>query len=226
MLAEQIGTLGAFHDGPTLWIFGVGDRQGAFDAFDIDRRLRGKITDATIATVRALLDGESVTAAAGDWRVRDAMVSPLPRHRALLMVAGAAAGAVARAGRLGDGWLTSQIATDDELARQLDAYRAACTRYRRRPFPVLRRDIFVAPTDKAASAHVAPILAEGYRGVSADQLLVGSPERVIDQLAEYDRRGFHHVLVRHVTGDHNAMLQSFDLIGRDIVPVISRWPEQ
>ena len=221
LLAEQIATLAAFVDAPTLWVFGVGDRQGAFDAFGLDRRRRASLTDATISAVRAFLAGETVNAAAGDWRLVNATIAPLPRHPAALLVAGAAPGVLERAGRLGDGWLTAQNATDDELVAQLAAYRSSCERHGRVALPVLRRDIHVAATDGEALAHVEPILAEGYRGATLDKLLVGSPATIIERLAAYDRMGFHHVLVRHITGDHEAMLASFELIGRDVVAEVA-----
>jgi alkanesulfonate monooxygenase SsuD/methylene tetrahydromethanopterin reductase-like flavin-dependent oxidoreductase (luciferase family) len=78
--------------------------------------------------------------------------------------------------------------------------------------PVLRRDIHVAETDKQAHAHVDPILEAGYRGVGYDRLLVGSPDTVVARLRHYEELGFDHVMVRHVTGDHAAMLKSFELL--------------
>jgi alkanesulfonate monooxygenase SsuD/methylene tetrahydromethanopterin reductase-like flavin-dependent oxidoreductase (luciferase family) len=140
-----------------------------------------------------------------------------------LLVAGAAPGAVARAARLGDGWLTAQNATDDELAQQLAAYQTGCRAANRQPLPVLRRDIFVAATDRQALDHVEPILTEGYRGVGLERLLVGSPATIVQRLASYRDLGFHHVLVRHISGDHAAILDSFELIGRNIVPEVASW---
>jgi alkanesulfonate monooxygenase SsuD/methylene tetrahydromethanopterin reductase-like flavin-dependent oxidoreductase (luciferase family) len=90
---------------------------------------------------------------------------------------------------------------------------------------VLRRDIFVAPTDRQALDHVEPILAEGYRGVGLERLLVGSPATIVQRLAAYRGLGFHHVLVRHISGDHAAILDSFELIGRHIVPEVASWAD-
>ena len=71
--------------------------------------------------------------------------------------------AAARAGTLGDGWLTGQNTPDAELVRQLEGYREAA-RAGRPIRAVLRRDIFVAETEAAAHAEVDRVLAEGYRG--------------------------------------------------------------
>jgi alkanesulfonate monooxygenase SsuD/methylene tetrahydromethanopterin reductase-like flavin-dependent oxidoreductase (luciferase family) len=225
LVAEQIATVAAFVDAPTIWVFAVGDRQQAFDAFGTPKHERAKRTSALLSTVRALLSGETVTARGPGWQVEGASISPRPRHPPQLLVAGAAPRAVARAARLGDGWLTAQNATDEELTRQLTEYRDGCAAANRTPLPVLRRDIFVAPTDRQAVDHVEPILAEGYRGVGLERLLVGSPATIVKRLADYRDLGFHHVLVRHISGDHSAILDSFDLIGRHVVPEVRQWTE-
>ena len=58
---------------------------------------------------------------------------------------------------------------------------------------MLRRDIFVGDSDVAAAA-------------------------VVQQLREYAAMGFGQVMVRHITGDHARMLESFDRIGRHVIP--------
>jgi alkanesulfonate monooxygenase SsuD/methylene tetrahydromethanopterin reductase-like flavin-dependent oxidoreductase (luciferase family) len=125
-----------------------------------------------------------------------------------------------RAGRLGDAWLTGQNAADEDLRRQLELYRAAAARAGRPPRPVLRRDIYVGESDEAARAVVGAILAEGYRGTGFDQLLVGSADTVVQALRRYRDMGFDYVMVRHIVGDHQIMLRSFERIGRDVMPQI------
>ena len=70
------------------------------------------------------------------------------------------------------------------------------------------------------AAHVDPILEQGYRGVDYDRLLVGSPETVVGRLRHYKSMGFEHVMVRHITGDHDAMIRSFELLG-DVVAAVA-----
>lgn len=226
LLAEQLATVAAFVDAPTLWVFAIGERRAAFDAFSIPMSQRARRTELVVDVVRSLLAGESVTAEGPGWRIENASISPIPRHAPQLLFGGAVDAALDRAARLGDGWVTAQNATDGELARQLDRYRAGCSAAGRQPVPVLRRDIFVAPTDDEAIAHVRPILDEGYRGLDLDRLLVGSPATVMARLAGYRDLGFDRVLVRHVSGDHRAILRSFELIGREVVPELAGWPER
>jgi alkanesulfonate monooxygenase SsuD/methylene tetrahydromethanopterin reductase-like flavin-dependent oxidoreductase (luciferase family) len=85
---------------------------------------------------------------------------------------------------------------------------------------VLRRDIYVGESDAEAHAVVEAILAEGYRGTGLDQLLVGSAETVVQQLRDYRSMGFDFVMVRHIAGDHQLMLRSFERIGAGVIPRI------
>ena len=170
--------------------------------------------------LRALLAGESVTFH-GRYLTLDAVrVSPRPRVPVELWLAGTVPAAVARAGALGDGWLTGQNTPDEELVRQLDTYREAAVRTGRSIRAVLRRDIFVAETEAAAHAEVDRVLAEGYRGTGKAELLVGNPETVVERLRHYRTLGFEEVMVRHITGDHQKMLDSFALIGGLVMPAI------
>ena len=61
-----------------------------------------------------------------------ATISPLPRRRTEIWIAGTNDITVERAGRLGDGWLTAQNATDATLVEQLDLYRRTAAAHGRR----------------------------------------------------------------------------------------------
>src|SRR5262245_41150219 len=220
VLAEQIGTLAAFAQGPLIVTLALGGRAQTFAAFGRDQRSRvGRLEELT-AVLRPLLAGEPVTFHGRHHTVEGAQVSPLPRVPVSLWIAGTVRAAAERAGRLGDGWLTGQNAAAVDLKEQLDAYREAAARAGRPALAVLRRDIFVGESDAAAATVVDPILAEGYRGTGRDTLLVGGPTTVVQQLRDYAAMGFEHVMVRHITGDHARMLESFGRIGRHVMPAI------
>jgi len=220
LLAEQIGTLAAFAEGPLIVTFTLGGNPGAFRAAGMDFGSRVPRLTEVVTLTRRLLAGETVTHAGPYHRLEGAQVSPRPRVPVSLWLAGTVPASAARAGRLGDGWLTGQNATPAQLAEQLDVYREAATRAGRPVVPVLRRDIHIGESDADAEATVGPILAEGYRGTGRETLLVGGPATVVQQLREYRALGFEHVLVRHVVGDHAAMLASFARIGAHVLPAI------
>ncbi len=220
VLAEQIGTLSAFASAPLVVTLANGGRAEAFEAFGLAMASRAARLEELVAIVRALLAGERVTFHGKHFTLDGVRISPLPRVPVSIWIAGTVPAAAARAGRIGDGWLTGQNATRAELAQQLDVYREAAARAGRPALPVLRRDIYVGESDAEAEATVGRVLAEGYRGTGIDQLLVGSAASVADQLRSYRALGFESVMVRHIVGEHDAMLRSFARIGASVMPAI------
>jgi alkanesulfonate monooxygenase SsuD/methylene tetrahydromethanopterin reductase-like flavin-dependent oxidoreductase (luciferase family) len=220
LLAEQVGTLAAFAEGPLIVTFVLGGRPQQFQAFGMEERSRVGRLEEVVTLMRALLSGERVSHRGRYYTLDGATISPLPRVPVEIWVGGTVPAAAERAGRLGDAWLSGQNATDDDLRRQLDVYREAAAHAGKRPRPVLRRDIYVGESDDQARAVVGAILTEGYRGTGMDQLLVGSGETVVRDLRRYRDLGFDDVMVRHIVGDHRLMLESFQRIGRDVMPQI------
>jgi alkanesulfonate monooxygenase SsuD/methylene tetrahydromethanopterin reductase-like flavin-dependent oxidoreductase (luciferase family) len=223
VLAEQIGTLAAFASAPLVVTLANGGRAQAFEAFGIPMASRASRLEELVTIVRALLAGERVTFRGRHFTLDGVSISPLPRVPVSIWIAGTVTAAAARAGRIGDGWLTGQNATRDELAQQLDVYRETAARAGRPALPVLRRDIYVGESDAEAKATVGRVLAEGYRGTGMDQLLVGGAASIVEQLRGYRALGFEYVMVRHIVGEHDRMLRSFARIGESVVPEIRDW---
>ncbi|MGI8550104.1 MAG: LLM class flavin-dependent oxidoreductase [Dehalococcoidia bacterium] len=220
LLAEQIGTLAAFAEAPLIVTLALGGRQRQFEAFGIEERSRVGRLEELAVLLRALLAGESVQHEGRYYQLQGVQTGPTARVPVSIWIGGTVPASAARAGRLGDGWLTGQNASRAELIEQLEVYREAAARAGRTPYPVLRRDIYVGESDAEAHAVVDRILAEGYRGTGTDQLLVGGAESIVQQLQEYRALGFEYVMVRHIVGDHQLMLRSFERIGADIMPKI------
>ena len=223
VLAEQIGTLAAFAQAPLIVTLANGGRALAFDAFGMKMSSRAERLEELTTVLRMLLAGERVNYRGRFISLDGVQVSPLPRMPVEIWIAGTVPAAAARAGAIGDGWLSGQNSSDADVAAQLDVYREATAKSGRPMRAVLRRDIFVAETDAAAHAEVDKVLAEGYRGTGKTELLVGSAESVVERLHGYRALGFDEVMVRHITGDHALMLRSFALIGERVVPVIHRF---
>jgi alkanesulfonate monooxygenase SsuD/methylene tetrahydromethanopterin reductase-like flavin-dependent oxidoreductase (luciferase family) len=220
LLAEQIGTLAAFAQGPLIVTFVLGGRPQQFQAFGMEERSRVGRFEEVVTLTRALLSGEHVTHRGRYYTLEGATISPLPRVPVEIWLGGTVPASAERAGRLGDAWLTGQNASDEDLVRQLAVYREAAGRSGRPSRPVLRRDIYVGESDEEARATVGAILAEGYRGTGLDQLLVGGANTVVQSLRRCRDLGFDYVMVRHIVGDHQLMLRSFERIGRDVMPQI------
>jgi alkanesulfonate monooxygenase SsuD/methylene tetrahydromethanopterin reductase-like flavin-dependent oxidoreductase (luciferase family) len=224
LLAEQIGTVAAFAEAPLTVTLAVGANPRQFGAFGIDQRTRAGRLEELVPALRALLAGESTTVEGRYHQLDGVMAGPTPRVPVSLWIAGTVPAAVERAGRIGDGWLTGQNVSRADLVEQLDIYRETAARHGRPALPVLRRDIYVGETDAKAEQVVRQILDEGYRGGGMDRLLVGTADTVVQQLEDYRALGFDDVLVRHVVGDHEQMLESFARIGEGVMPKLHALP--
>lgn len=220
VLAEQLGTLAAFAQAPLIVVLANGGRAQAFDAFGMNIGSRAARLEELAHALRALLAGERVSFRGRFIQLDGVQISPLPPMPVEIWIAGTVTAAAARAGTIGDGWLSGQNSSDSDVVRQLDVYREAAAKSGRPVRAVLRRDIFVADSDAAAHAEVDKVLAEGYRGTGKAELLVGSATVVVDRLGKYRDMGFDEVMVRHITGDHALMLRSFELIGDRVMPAI------
>src|SRR5262249_20203079 len=143
VLAEQIGTLAAFATAPLIIVLANGGREDAFKAFGLTMASRARRTEEFAIVLRALLAGHRVAHHGHYFNLDNMQVSPKPRVPVEIWIAGTVPAAAERAGTLGDGWLTGQNTSDDELVHQLSVYRGAAAKSGRPTRAVLRRDIFV-----------------------------------------------------------------------------------
>ncbi len=106
--ARQIVTLAEAAPGRLTVGIGVGgEDRSEFEVCGIDPSTRGRRTDAALEIVRRLLVGETV-----DWddeffTLDGARIRPEPSPAVPFVVGGRSDAALARAGRLGDGWLAA-----------------------------------------------------------------------------------------------------------------------
>src|SRR5262245_57775943 len=150
LLAEQLGTLAAFASAPLVVTLANGGNAGAFNAFGLPMAERAGRLEELVAVLRPLFAGERVAFRGKHLALDGVTVGPRPRVPVEIWIAGTVPAAAARAGRIGDGWLTGQNATRVQLVEQLDVYREAAGRARRPAQPVLRRDVYVGETDAEA----------------------------------------------------------------------------
>ena len=221
VLAEQIATLAAFATAPLVVVLVNGGNSRTFSAFGIDVSTRVRRLEELAVVLRQLLAGEIVSFEGEFTHLDEVSISPIPRVPVEIWIGGTVPAVAERAGRLGEGWLSGQNTPDDDAVHQLGIYRKGAAAHGRHTRAVLRRDIHVADTNQAAHDEVDRILAEGYRAGSKDALLVGSPDSIVERLYHYRALGFEEVMVRHISGDHQLIIRSMQLIGEHVIPAIA-----
>jgi alkanesulfonate monooxygenase SsuD/methylene tetrahydromethanopterin reductase-like flavin-dependent oxidoreductase (luciferase family) len=106
LVARQLATLAEAAPGRLVLGVGVGgeDRREV-EMCGVDPRTRGRRMDECLAVLRALLAGEPVTHRGEFFDLDRAAILPAPSPPVPLVVGGRSDAALARAARLGDGWL-------------------------------------------------------------------------------------------------------------------------
>ena len=97
--AKQIASIQELSGGRLLFGAGIGWMEPEFRALGVDRRQRGRLSDDTLAFIRACFDNDEVTANGQTFLFR-----PRPA-RPPIYIGGSPPHALKRAAKFGDGWL-------------------------------------------------------------------------------------------------------------------------
>jgi F420-dependent oxidoreductase-like protein len=177
-------------------------------------------------------DEESVTFEGAHYRLEDCHALPRPvqePHPPLIMGGGAGPKSAALAARWADEYNVNYVPPEEARARR-ERLSAACEAAGRDPSQ-LRLSMMVntlvgedpAELEQRASALVA---RRGQGGDGATFLkeagperLIGTPERILEQLAAFAEAGVQRVMLQHLVHED---LESLALIGREVIPEAAR----
>lgn len=206
LMAEQIGTLRATHQDRFVIQTGIGYGQSQFAAFGTTTAVRGDAIDAAIPVVKALLDGETVHS--GRFDIVGGRVGLRGDQPVEWWIGGGAEPALRRAAHQGDVWYAGPGTTPESALGQLDTYRAAGGER-----AIVRKDALVMDDGNAARALAAEIVERGYRGMSMDQLIVGSADDAAETIAALTDVGFEEVIVRCMSVPQDVALETIETLG-------------
>jgi|GEM_PF-90659 len=210
LVAEQTATLACINRGPFIMQCGIGGDERQSSGMGVDIRLRPSMFEESLATIRALWRGESVTVD-GRWRLHKSRIAPLPPEPIEVWIGASAKVAIDRAARLGDAWLADPGMDFDTARRRIDEYREACLRYGRVPSTIaIRRDTYVGASVDEARRTMARYLRSGYRGFSEDALLIGDVDQVAQRIAELGAMGYTDVIIRNISAEQPAALATIE----------------
>lgn len=110
-LAEDLAVLDTISNGRVEYAPGLGYLQWEADAYGLDFRQRGLITDELLQIVRPLWEGETVNFAGKIFNISKARCRPLPVQRPgiPIFVGGSARPGLRRAARYGDGYIGTPV---------------------------------------------------------------------------------------------------------------------
>ncbi len=206
LMAEQIGTLAAIHRSRFIVQTGIGHGADQFSAFGADLATRGRVLEASIRAVKAMLAGEVVDS--DPLGLVGGRVGLLPPEPVEWWIGGGVDVAIERAAAMGDAWYAGPGIDPERGAAMVETHRAAGGRR-----AVLRKDALVMADGDEARRRATELVEAGYRGLSLDILLVGDPDDVAEQLQQYEAAGFDEVIVRCMTVPQDIALETLALLG-------------
>lgn len=129
VVARQISTLASLVPGRLVFGVGIGgEDRNEVRSCGVDPATRGRRMDESMAVLRRLLAGETVTHEGGFFTLDATAVLPAPPLPVPLVVGGRSEAALRRAARLGDGWLGIWVSPErfaHAVAEVADAAEAA-----------------------------------------------------------------------------------------------------
>ena len=238
LLAKQVATLDQLTGGRVILALGIGAYREEFEA-QWPRRAaarRGELLDEGLAALRALLTERAASHAGTHYAFAALELFPKPLQRPFpVYVGGHNEAAIARAARLGQGWLPGwrpfdEIRTRTALLRRLTAEagrdpreveaavqftlvlgrtpEAAVTRYRATGMVPHRRSLAHSGRD--------PALAEANN-------LIGSPDSVSEKIAFLCDAGIDHLCALQFPHDTvTEMLDQMEWFARDVMEAFTK----
>lgn len=184
-LAKQFAAIDVLSGGRLDAGVGLGWSPVEYAAAGLEMERRGRRYDEWLDCLNVLLTGERVEFAGRYYTVPPSTIAPAPvqRPRPPLLIGGSAPAALRRAGRRGDGWISSSRASIGDVRAAVQAVRDAAERAGKSRDAVrcVVRGVTV-PTD-------SPIDAEDRRPLS------GSLDQIRDDLAAYAACGVDEVFL-------------------------------
>jgi probable F420-dependent oxidoreductase len=202
-VAKQVATLDRMLGGRLEFGVGVGGEfANEYAACGVPIAERGARLSEGIQLLRKLWSGESVTHDGRFYPVKDVRLLPPPAQRDLpIYCGGRSDAALARTGRLADGWI-AYVVTPEQYRAGLEKIAAAAVVARRRLARfhtghllfTLVRNSYEEALD-AATEHLSKRYAMDFRRAAQRYAALGKPADVAGRIAELQRAGVRSVIV-------------------------------
>ena len=126
-IAKATGTIARISNNRLVLGAGVGWMKEEFDVYGVDFGTRGKRMDETIEVLQKIWDGGYVEHHGEFFDFAPLQIAPAPTERIPIVIGGASAPALRRAGRYAQGWMGNGNSIEEmpRIFRQLDESRKA-----------------------------------------------------------------------------------------------------
>jgi alkanesulfonate monooxygenase SsuD/methylene tetrahydromethanopterin reductase-like flavin-dependent oxidoreductase (luciferase family) len=211
LVAEQVGTLAALHDATFIVQTGLGGSPQQFAALGASPGRRITVFEESVRIVQALIRGEVVDSEL--FGFADVSIGLVPDQPIEWWIGTMNPAGLRRAARFGAAWYASPGALAADLAPLDELYREACEDEGTVARLMLRRDALVLHDGDRARELGRTAVASGYRGLGLEQLIVGSPVEVAEQLAPFREIGVDQIVARTMAISPELDLETIECLG-------------
>ncbi len=192
--ARAMATIDALSGGRLVVGVGVGQESPVeYDAMGVNKQERGRRLDEAIRVMRLLWTEELVTYQGRYVKLNNGGISPMPVQRPIpIWIGGRTAAALRRTGRLGDGWLPTQVTPEDVALGIRHIQECAAEAGRQVPEDHFGVNIrcYVVERGPVPMERVLPHLLLRRQDVPPERLcLLGTVDQVQARLQEYVKAG-------------------------------------
>ena len=221
---------------------GAGWRPEEFDAFGVPI---GERVGRTVELIKICRAGwtQDVFSFTGKYhRLRDVAVTPKPAHHVPILLGGSAPGAVARAGRVADGFLATPFNSVDAFRAQVAMFDEAARAAGRDPEQLdigFHTNVWISADGRIDESMRLPLTwacQAKYEPTSQDDrpaddstirelTIVGDPAGVLEQarrwIAGFERRRLHAIFRLHYPGMRREQaVEAIRAFARDVIPAL------
>ncbi|RBY88079.1 hypothetical protein DQ244_16095 [Blastococcus sp. TBT05-19] len=224
LVAHALASVQYLSGGRLVTGVGLGGlRPGEYELSGVPLSSRAPVTDEYIGLLRRLWSEETVDHAGEHFTCSGVQLSPRPETPIPIWVGGYSPGALARAGRLGDGWLSVYVGPD-RIGAPLAEVRRHATEAGRDPDALtMTAYVFAAigRREGEAEAVLGPALENIY-GVGLEQMsdacMYGTPDRWVDTIGRFGEAGADNVNVLLFTTD---LARDVGIVVGDVLPQLA-----
>ena len=220
--AKELATIDLLSGGRLLPAVGLGGEAPLeYEACGLEKRERAARVEEAVPLMRRLWLEESVTHQGRFYHLRDVSLYPKPvQQPPPIWVGGRSHAALERVGRIGDGWLASNI-TPQEVAQGIPVIQETAQRLGRKieddHYGVLLT--FKLTDDGSNAEQLLPYLATRRSDVPLEACTAaGSPEYVKGRIEEYLEAGASKFVMRPACPPQETVAQ-MERFAREVLPV-------
>ncbi len=227
-VAKQVSTLDHLTEGRLIFGVGIGGEfPKEYEACGVPHKERGARLGEGIEVLRRLWSGETASYEGKHYRFSDVSMQPPPRQVGgpPIWCGGRSEAALARAGRIADGWI-SYVVTPEMFRASLDKISDAASQAERKLSSFGTSHLLFARVDRtyddaldAASTMLSERYAMDFRKATQRYAALGPPAQVAEKIQAFHDAGVRHLVLDFVGPAEDRDTQ-IDWFAAEVLPLL------